>query len=363
MKAKKPKIYLKLRDRIRRQPKSKEVATQLKEALETLPRITNETVTEHREAVLSGARKYIYPLRHSKHRVVVISTSLLSLALIAFFAYCCLALYRFQSYSTFLYSVTQVLPFPIAKVGSSYVAYENYLFELRHYVHYYETQEKIDFSTPAEQQQLNNFKQEALQEVVDNAYIKQLSAEHGVSVSDQEVNNEVSLLRNQNLIGNNNKVFSDVLSQYWGWTVNDFKKELKEQLLAQNLVSTLDTQTHQRAETALNLLQKGASFSVVAQEYSDDTTTKNNGGELGYLVSRTNQNLAPQTVSQLFNMQPGQVSGIINIGTGLEIVKVISIQGNEIQAAHILFNFKSINTYIAPLMAKEKPRYYIHISN
>src|ERR1700729_2679869 len=75
-----------------------------------VPRITNETVATHREDVLKSARKYIYPLQHSKNRIIIISTSIFVAVVIAFFTYCTLALYRFQSYSTFLYKVTQVIP-------------------------------------------------------------------------------------------------------------------------------------------------------------------------------------------------------------------------------------------------------------
>src|SRR5947207_5990262 len=46
--------------------------------LENVPQITNETIAEHREDVLSGARKYIYPLAHSNHRIVVITSVLVS---------------------------------------------------------------------------------------------------------------------------------------------------------------------------------------------------------------------------------------------------------------------------------------------
>src|SRR4051794_32643110 len=93
---------------------------------ESVPRITNETVAEHREKVLGSARKYIYPLQHSKHKIVLISTGLFIAALIAFFTYCTLSLYRFKSTSGFLYGVTKVMPFPIAKAGPDFVAYENY---------------------------------------------------------------------------------------------------------------------------------------------------------------------------------------------------------------------------------------------
>src|ERR1700757_4024404 len=73
-KLKKPKLK-----RIKR-PFKRAVPTEEKvsEALSSVPRITNETVAEHREEVLSTARKYIYPLQHSKHHVGRISVSILA---------------------------------------------------------------------------------------------------------------------------------------------------------------------------------------------------------------------------------------------------------------------------------------------
>jgi hypothetical protein len=67
------------------------------EALSNLPRITNETVAEHREEVLSSARKYIYPLQHSRGRIIKISTTLFIVAVAVFFAYCGTALYKLRS--------------------------------------------------------------------------------------------------------------------------------------------------------------------------------------------------------------------------------------------------------------------------
>src|SRR5579863_6773102 len=64
----------------------------IEEAIQAVPRITNETVAEHREAVLSSARKYIYPLRHSSHKIVTISVSLFVVVVVLFFSYCMLAL-------------------------------------------------------------------------------------------------------------------------------------------------------------------------------------------------------------------------------------------------------------------------------
>lgn len=70
------------------------------QVVQNVPRITNETITEHREEVLKGARKYIYPLQHSKHRIVMVTLSLTAAAIAAFLIYCTLALYKFYQYNT-----------------------------------------------------------------------------------------------------------------------------------------------------------------------------------------------------------------------------------------------------------------------
>ena len=195
------------------------------EEKDRLPRITNETVASHREEVLSGARKYIYPLQHSKHRVVFVTTTLFIVAVLGFASYCVVSLYKLQTTSTFLYRVTQVIPFPVARTGKQFVSYENYLFELRHYLHYYETQLKRDFNADSgNKQQLDDYKKRSLDKVVNDALIKQVAKQKGIMVSDAEVDEQIELARAQNRLGGSNRVFEDVIREYYGWSLNDFKR-------------------------------------------------------------------------------------------------------------------------------------------
>lgn len=325
------------------------------------PRITNETVAEHREEVLSSARKYIYPLQHSKHKIVLITTSLLIAVIVGFFTFTMVSLYRVKSYSSFLYGVTKVIPFPVAKAGNSYVAYENYLFELKHYIHYYQNQQKLDFSTDSGKQQLAEFKKRALTKVVDDAYIKQLASDKKVSVSDKEVDNEIQIVRSQNRLGGSTKVFEDVLKEYWGWSINDFRRSLKQQLLAQKLLPVLDPETVARANQAKAELNAGADFAAVAKKYSDDAASKDTGGEFGFPIDQSNRDIDAEVTSELYKLKPGQVSGVINSGYALEIVKNIEPQGDKIRGAHIVFNFKNINTYLNDLKDQKKATLYIKL--
>ncbi|MDB5185923.1 MAG: Peptidylprolyl isomerase [Candidatus Saccharibacteria bacterium] len=347
-----------------KKPKLPKVLTRKKNAsldenAENVPRITNETIAAHREEVLSSARKYIYPLQHSKHRIVLISTTLFITMIVVFFTYCTLALYKFQSTSTFLYRVTQVIPFPVARVGSDFVSYESYLFELRHYIHYYETQLKTDFTDPKNQEQLNEFKKRALDKVINDAYVKQLAKHNDVSVPDQEVNNQITILRTQNRLGGSDKVFEDVLKDFWGWTVDDFKRSLHQEILAQKVVAKLDTETKAKADNVLAQLKAGGDFAALAKQNSDDVVTKDNGGEFGFPVDKTNKDLSALTTDALFKLKPGQTSDIVDIGYALQILKNIEVSGDKIRGAHILFTYKDSGTYVNDLKDKQKARVYI----
>ncbi len=339
-------------------PAQRDEAEVLREAAQNAPRITNETVAEHREKVLGSARKYIYPLQHSKHKIVLISSSIFISALVLFFSYTVVALYRLQSTSTFLYRVTQVLPLPVARAGKRFVAYENYLFELRHYMHYYTAQQKLDFKSDSGKQQLADFKKRALTDVVNAAYVKELASQHRVSVSEKEVNDQIAVVRAQNRLGGSDKVFEDVLKDYWGWSVDDFKRELRQQLLSQKVLAVLDSGTNDRANAAKEELSKGADFAAIAKKYSDDTANKDNGGDIGQIDSN-NRDLAPQTIAALFQLKPGQVSAPINLGYSLEILKNIDQQGDKIHAAHIMLNYKDINSYLNDLKDKQKAKIFV----
>jgi parvulin-like peptidyl-prolyl isomerase len=326
-----------------------------------LPRITNDTVAAHREEVLSSARKYIYPLQHSKHRVVKISVSLLVAAIIGFFVYFGLALYKFQSTSGFVYAVTQVIPLPVAKAGSSYVSYNSYLFELRHYIHYYQTQQQVDFSSKSGKEQLAEFKKRSMNKVIQVAYAKQLAKTNGVAVSSKELDNEIALVRSQNRLGGSDQVFRDVLNEFWGWSVTDFRRELHDELLEQKVVNTLDVKTHDKASIAYAELQRGADFGETAKKYSEDPSTAQSGGVYPISIDRSNRDIAPQLVSALFSLKQGEISPIINTGYRLEIVKVIQINGDKVQAAHIAVNFKDISAYTDKLQSEHQAHRFISV--
>ena len=341
--------------------KRKGAEQRVNEAFANVPRITNDTVAEHREEVLAGARKFIYPLQHSKHRVVRISAVLFVAVVLAFSVFVGLSLYRFQNTSSFMYDVTRVLPLPVAKAGDSWVSYESYLFELRRNMHYYETQQNTDFGSKNGQAQLDRLKQQAMNSVIQDAYVKQLAETNKVSVSNREVDQQVALVRSQNRLGSNDRVFKSVLSEFWGWSVSDFKRELRQQLLQQKVASTLDTATKARADDTLAKIRAGADFTQLATQLSDDAATKPTGGQYPQPITPTNHSIPPILSAEIFKLKTGDTSEVINTGFTYEIVRAIAVTEKSVQAAHIQFNIKDVNTFIKPLADKEPPKRYIKV--
>lgn len=322
-------------------------------------RITNDNLSEHREEVISSARKYKYPLRQSKHRLVIISLTIFFLAVVSFFTYSVLSLYKFKSESNFIYQVTKIIPFPLARVGSDFISYESYLFEINWYKHYYKTQQDIDFNSESGKVQLNDYRKRASQKVVNDGYVKKLAEERSIFVNDEEVDQEVEIYKSQNRLGANDDQLRTVLSDYYGWSIDDFRNTLRQKLLTQKVVAELDTETRQKADNAVSQLNSGQDFSELAKEVSQDPSTSKNGGEIKGLIDRDNIDISPNTIEALFSLKSGEVSGVINVGYGLEIVKNLEEQDGKIRAAHIIFNFKNINEYLGEIKDRIETRTYI----
>jgi foldase protein PrsA len=79
-----------------------------------------------------------------------------------------------------------------------------------------------------------------------------------------------------------------------------------------------------QAEDILRELKAGASFADLAAKYSEDTSTKYKGGEMGWLPR--DNTVLPQSLGKnfwdaIFRLKPGERSGIITSNVGLHIVE------------------------------------------
>lgn len=330
---------------------------------ETSPeRVTNESMAKHREEVLSGARRFIYPLKASKHRIAIISGMIITLVLIALLTFSWWLLYRRQSTGDFAYRISQIVPFPVAKLDGDFVRYEEYLFELRHNVHYLVTQENVDFSSEEGQSRLAGLKRQAYDNTVNAAVTRRLAKEKGVSVSQQEVDAQLDLIRATGGIGDATQTLEDTLKDFYNWSLGDLRRVIRAQLLKQKLLPQLDMDVRPKAEGVLNDILEGADFAKAAKQHSEDVFTKDSGGEFGFIF-RSNTDIPPQLVERAFTLAAGETSDeLVETLFGLHIVRTIEYRSeDEARVAHILFRFREIEEFIAERQADMKVSHYIQL--
>ncbi len=86
-----------------------------------------------------------------------------------------------------------------------------------------------------------------------------------------------------------------------------------------------------RYRLILNRLDSGDDFGTLAMNYSEDTETATNGGDLGFTPESSLRNTDPTTRDAVSNLKPGQYSSIITVVNpatkqlmGFRIVKLIA---------------------------------------
>ena len=95
-------------------------------------------------------------------------------------------------------------------------------------------------------------------------------------------------------------------------------EDLRDQYIHEYRVSHIMVNTHEEALQVLDLLKKKG-FAWVANRYSVDPVARR-GGDLGYL---TKGNMIPAFETVIFDMEPGEVSGIVRSEFGFHIIKLI----------------------------------------
>ena len=87
------------------------------------------------------------------------------------------------------------------------------------------------------------------------------------------------------------------------------------------------------AEQVLAELRAGGDFTVLARRHSDDTSTREDGGDLGWF--RRGMMVGPFEEA-VYGLRPNQVSGIVETMFGFHIIRVDRVRGSERRARHIL---------------------------
>ncbi len=189
-----------------------------------------------------------------------------------------------------------------------------------------------DFSTPEGQAALAEARKWVLDMRIELLLINQAAAREGVVVSSADIEAAVSSLIND--IGQ--AALEERLARE-GLTLDQMRQELQQEMTAsrmiEHVIAEIPTRaehinarhillpTQDEAERLLAQLRTGADFATLAQRYSQDTYTRDRGGDLGYVPRGILT--APEVELATFALQPGQISEVIHSALGYHIVQVV----------------------------------------
>lgn len=191
----------------------------------------------------------------------------------------------------------------------------------------------IDPNSPEGQENLAQARDWILNVMIEQVLTEQAAAEAGAIISDAEVDAYM-----QEIIAENGgeEAFLAKLEE-WGETYQDARREVRAQLIGMAMTQRIIegapaiaehiharhilVDTLQEAEHVLAQLEAGADFAALARAYSQDDSTRESGGDLGFFPRGIL--VAPEVEEAAFALQPGQFSEVVTSALGYHIVQVV----------------------------------------
>jgi peptidyl-prolyl cis-trans isomerase SurA len=85
-----------------------------------------------------------------------------------------------------------------------------------------------------------------------------------------------------------------------------------------------DEQATKKIQMLLARIRQGEDFAQLAQNYSEDAASAQNGGDLGFIAESALDRASPELRKVVLSVSPGQVSNIIKAQEGYRIFKIIA---------------------------------------
>jgi len=213
---------------------------------------------------------------------------------------------------------------------------------------YNQAREELGLSTEVD---AGDAAQIVLDALIETEIIAQAAEANGIQVTEQMVLERIAQLKESS--GGAESFAEWLLANHW--TEEEFQKALGSEMVTEKMIAlvTADVpfaveQVHARylqvddsalAQSLLEQARGGVEFASLAQQYSLDRVTGEDGGDLGFFA--LGSLLVPEVEEAAFGLQPGELSDVIEAprsdGTGTAYYIVLLIERDperEIAASH-----------------------------
>ncbi len=204
---------------------------------------------------------------------------------------------------------------------------------------------------------------DVLNQIIEERLIIQGAQAQNITVTDAEVQTE---LQAQIQEAGGEAGWSEWLKTNL-YTTEEFPQVLRTSLISNKVRDTLTAdlegnvkQVHARhillrtesdAKDILTKLTNGEDFAALAAQYSQDETTRERGGDLGWFTS--DELLTPQLSVTAFKLQAGQIAGPIATELGYHVIQVLEIADRPVEPERRVYISQTrFDNWLQPLYAK-----------
>jgi len=263
-------------------------------------------------------------------------------------------------------SVLKVVPFSVAMVNGESLRYSELIEDTATLQRFFD-QQVSDGADPSTIPSDEEIRQNAFDRLVYSTVMRQEANQYDLEVTKEDIESEYGQLVTQ--MGGEDQVKEELI-QLYGWTPEKFKvKILVPYLLQKKLGQTVQAgsdeaiEQRKKAEDVLAQLRDGADFGELAKQYSDDTASGANGGDLGWFSRGM---MVGPFEDAAFSLEPGVVSDLVETDFGLHIIIVDDVKEEdgvrtEVKARHILFSSPDVSEYIQKKVDEARVKKYIEI--
>lgn len=325
-------------------------------------------IESERKKILSTGKRFVRPLTMNPQRALKITGLIIAGLIIVITAAFAVLIYRYQSDSDMVYRASQIIPYPAACIGGSsqvlpypslcaggeHIGYDDYLFELRTLKQYSQNPigggEGADFTTEEGEKQLESLRVSALSRVQQKAVVQQLADENGVNVPQEKVQERVDrFIKSEG----GEEQLEDSLGEYYGWSIGDFKSEIRSQMLQQAIVRQKANQVLQKARAG------NTDFAALAKKHSTDGSSQE-GGDVGFVTN--DSQFVDEFEKAALNLEKGEISGLVQTKFGFHILKATDKHPEKgTRISHILIDNSKLRNKMQNRLENSEKKSYIGV--
>lgn len=287
----------------------------------------------------------------------------LGVPIIIFLIVMTVGVYKYNWNGQFTQGFSRVIHYPVAFVNMRPIYYSDYIIDLNAITHFYQKQQELAAAGTAVPNK-EEIKKTVLDKIINDKLVAQYAKKkYDIKVTSQMIEDEYKKVIAQ---AQSEDQLKQSIKDMYNWDINTFKERIVKPYIymdklqqAMQADPALDSVAKEKAQKVLDEVKKGEkSFEDLAKQYSEDTGSAVQGGDLGTFAKGA---MVAEFENAAFALKEGEVSDLIKTQYGYHIIKVVKInykKGTQdvdtIQAKHILIKFFDFDKWLKDYKDKVK---------